>query len=91
MFNGMAQFYKCFIRNFASIMAPIIKLLKKTKVCEWTTKCQTIWEDIKNWYIQVPILINPNWELENVFLNLLTYYEQDMAKSIIFYYYYNNV
>jgi len=46
-------------------MAPITKLLKKTKVFKWTTKCQTAWEDIKNWYIQVPIFISPNWELES--------------------------
>ncbi len=31
IFNGMAQFYKCFIKNFAVIMAPIIKQTKKTK------------------------------------------------------------
>jgi hypothetical protein len=41
-------------------MASIIKLLKKAKVVEWTAKCQTAWEDIKNRYIQAPILINPN-------------------------------
>jgi hypothetical protein len=29
MFNGMAQFYRCFIRNFASIMAPNTKFLRK--------------------------------------------------------------
>jgi hypothetical protein len=27
----MAQFYKCFIKNFAFIMAPITKLVKKTE------------------------------------------------------------
>jgi hypothetical protein len=36
VFNGMAQFYKCFIKNFASIMSLIIELLKKSKVLEWT-------------------------------------------------------
>jgi len=48
----MAQFYKCFSRNFAFVMALITNLLKKTKVFEWTTKCQIAWEDIKNRYIQ---------------------------------------
>jgi hypothetical protein len=33
-------------------------------MCEWTPECQTIWEDINNKYIQVYILIIPNWELE---------------------------
>jgi hypothetical protein len=31
IFNGMARFYKCFINFFVVIMAPIIKLTKKTK------------------------------------------------------------
>jgi hypothetical protein len=29
VFNGMAQFYKCFIKNFAFIMTPITKLMRK--------------------------------------------------------------
>jgi hypothetical protein len=36
VFNGMAQFYKCFIKNFALIMSPITKVLKKCEVFEWT-------------------------------------------------------
>jgi hypothetical protein len=64
IFNGMAQFYKCFIRNFASIMAPIMKLFKKTKMFEWIVECQTTWEDIKNMYIQAPLLISPNSKME---------------------------
>jgi hypothetical protein len=31
VFNGMAQFYTCFIKNFAMIMAPITKFTQKTK------------------------------------------------------------
>ncbi len=60
----MAQFYKCFIRNYASIMELIMKLFRTVEVFEWITECQIAWEDIENRYIQVPILINPNWELE---------------------------
>jgi hypothetical protein len=39
VFNGMAEFYKCFIRNFSFIMALISKLLKKIKVFEWIVEC----------------------------------------------------
>jgi hypothetical protein len=37
--NGTTQFYRCFNKKIASIMAPIIKLLRKTKVFEWTIEC----------------------------------------------------
>jgi len=45
-------------------MSPITKLFKKSKVFEWIEECQNAWEEIMNWYMQIPILINPNWELE---------------------------
>jgi hypothetical protein len=61
IFNGMAQFYKCFITNFVVIMASIIKLTKKTKKCLWIKECQKAWELIKQKYIEAPILISPNW------------------------------
>jgi hypothetical protein len=54
----------CFIKNFASIMSPITKYLKKSKVFEWIIECQNAWEEIKNWYVQAPISVSPNWELE---------------------------
>jgi hypothetical protein len=31
VFNGMAQYYRCFIKDFAFIMSPITKLLQKAK------------------------------------------------------------
>jgi hypothetical protein len=64
VFDGMAQFYRCFIKKIVSIMSQIIKLLKKFEVFEWIEKCQNAWEEIKNQYAQAPILISPNWELE---------------------------
>jgi hypothetical protein len=45
-------------------MELIMKLFRTVEVFEWITECQIAWEDIENRYIQVPILINPNWELE---------------------------
>ncbi len=64
VFNGMAQFYKCFIKNFAFIMAPITKLMRKIKPFIQTTKCQETWDQIKEIYMEAPILIPPNWQLE---------------------------
>jgi hypothetical protein len=42
----------------------ITKLLKKSKVFEWIEECKNAWEEIKNQYIQAPMLIGPNWEFE---------------------------
>jgi hypothetical protein len=41
-------------------MAPITKLFRKTEMFEWIPECRTTWEDIKNQYIQVPILVSLN-------------------------------
>ncbi len=57
VFNGMAQFYRCFIKNFATIMAPVVKLTKKTQTFLQTKECQKAWELIQQKYIKAPILI----------------------------------
>jgi hypothetical protein len=60
----MAQFYRCFIKKVADIMAPITKLTRKKKTFLWTKECQKAWELIKHKYIEAPILISPNWQVE---------------------------
>ncbi len=45
-------------------MAPITKLTKKTKTFLWTKECQKAWELIKQKYIETPILISPNQQVE---------------------------
>jgi hypothetical protein len=60
----MAQFYKRFIKNFAIIMAPITKLMRKIKPFILTTQCQEAWVQIKQKYMETTILIPPNLQLE---------------------------
>ncbi len=64
VFNGMAQFNRCFIKNFAFIMAPITKLTRKTKPFIQTTQCQEAQDQIKQKYMEAPILIPSNWKLK---------------------------
>ncbi len=64
VFNGMAYFYRCFIKNFDFIMALITKLMMKTKPFMWTTKHQKAWDQIKQKYMEALILIPSNWQLE---------------------------
>jgi hypothetical protein len=58
VFNGMAQFYRSFIKIFVANMAP--KMTKKVKILFWTKECMKPWELIKQKYIEAPILISPN-------------------------------
>jgi hypothetical protein len=60
IFNGIAQFYKCFIKKIIAIMAPIIKLTRKIKSFLWIKECQKAWELIKQKYIETPVLISLN-------------------------------
>jgi hypothetical protein len=47
IFNDMAQFYRCFINNFAMIVAPTTKLPRKTKSFLWIKEFLKAWELIK--------------------------------------------
>jgi hypothetical protein len=58
------NFIDVFIKNFAFIMAPITKLMRKTEPFIWTTKCQEAWDQIKKKYMEAPIMIPPNWQME---------------------------
>ncbi len=47
VFSGMAQFYRCFIKKIATIMALITKPTKKIESFLWTKECQNAWKLIK--------------------------------------------
>jgi hypothetical protein len=64
VFNGLAQFNRCFIRDYARIMAPITLLTRKDEPFTWTTECNQAFTEIKKRYVNVPILITVNWKLE---------------------------
>jgi hypothetical protein len=64
VFDGMAQFYRCFFKNFAFIMASIIELMRNIEQFLWTLECQITWDLIKQKYVEAPILISPNWDVE---------------------------
>ncbi len=69
-FLGLASYYRRFVRNFATIAAPLSDLLKETDVelrkqknraITWTAKCQHAFEILKNGLTREPVLQQPDW------------------------------
>ena len=63
-FNGLAQFNRCFIKDYVGIMEPITRLTRKREAFDWTTECENAYQYIKTRYQNAPILIGVDWKLE---------------------------
>ena len=59
-FLGFGNFYKRFIRGFSEIARPLNDLLKKDRKFEWTTNCESAFDDLKRRFTSEPILIMPD-------------------------------
>lgn len=61
---GMASWYRRFIPQFSTIVAPITALLKKNHPFEWTTACEHSFQQIKQHLVKAPILSCPDYSLD---------------------------
>ena len=59
-FLGICNYYRRFIKDFASICNPLFKLLVKDVKFEWTNECQNAFDELKNCLISYPILRVPD-------------------------------
>ncbi|GLU23899.1 hypothetical protein SLE2022_398740 [Rubroshorea leprosula] len=61
-FHGLASFYRRFIKNFSSIVAPLTDSLKGDKF-SWSGKAQQSFEELKRKLTETPVLALPNFDL----------------------------
>jgi ribonuclease HI len=63
-FLGQTNFVHRFIPNYAEIMKPIYKLLKKDVKFEWKEESKRAFETIKTAICEAPVLISPDYDKE---------------------------
>ena len=61
-FLGMAQFYRRYIKSFATIALPLNKLLRKDTKFFWTEECQVAFETLKKALVTAPVLAFPQFD-----------------------------
>lgn len=60
-FLGLANYYRRFIKGFASIAAPLNNLLRKNVRFKWDTNCQQSFDALKQALVTAPILAFPDF------------------------------
>jgi hypothetical protein len=63
-FLGLARYYRRFIEGFSMITKPMIELLGKDNKYEWLAKCESRFQELKQWPTTAPVLVMPNMEKE---------------------------
>ena len=65
-FLGLAGYYKRFVKGFSMTAAPMTRLLQKNVRFEWSKKCQSSFEKLKEFLTEAPILTQPTYGKEYV-------------------------
>lgn len=61
-FIGVVAWYRRFVPNFSSLIAPITELLKKTKKFIWSEACEEAFRKVKEQLVSAPILSCPDFD-----------------------------
>jgi hypothetical protein len=60
---GRCDYYRCFVRNFSTIAAPLTNLTKKDVAFEWTPTQEVAFTQLKEALMNTPILRNADSKL----------------------------
>ena len=63
VFLGICNYYRRFIDDYASVVAPIINLTKKGTLFLWSQPCQRAFDDLKTRLATAPVLRMPDLNL----------------------------
>ena len=58
-FLSLAGYYRRFVKRFSIIASPLTKLLRKGVKFEWTDKCHKCFEQLKEMFVEAPVLMQP--------------------------------
>ena len=58
-FLGRLNYISRFIAQSYVVCEPIFKMLKKDALTKWTKKCKTVFDAIKNYLSNPPVLVPP--------------------------------
>ncbi|XP_023191398.1 uncharacterized protein LOC111608951 [Xiphophorus maculatus] len=58
-FLGLVSYYRCFCKNFSSVVAPLTNLLSKDAKFDWSPSCQHAFEQVKQLLCCAPVLAAP--------------------------------
>jgi hypothetical protein len=59
-FQGLAGYYRWFIKDFSKIAKPVTRLLEKNKNFDWTDECQVSFKELKKRLTSAPVLTLPD-------------------------------
>ena len=60
-FLGLANYYRRFIRNFATIAKPLQRLTEKNAPFSWTISCQKAFDELRTCLVSSPVLSYPDY------------------------------
>src|SRR3569623_67246 len=63
-FLGAAGFYRRFIRDFATLVAPLTELTKTTERIKWGEEHTVAWRELQKRMTSYPILVQPDHDKE---------------------------